>query len=97
MTECAKLKLPDAPSTTPYLVVSARGYETENEEEGWSFTDSKTVRVYSSSSNVVIIQTDKPIYKPGQLGQSVASGLQIRSARELYYASVLYDMKSQRC
>lgn len=55
-----------------YLILSVKG-QTEGSEDagGWNFEDEMKISLLNRwfGTEITFINTDKPIYKPGQLGR----------------------------
>lgn len=57
-----------------YLLLTARGtVRGTGGSSGWNFQDDMKIAILSRwyDSELTFIQTDKPIYKPGQLGKHI--------------------------
>ncbi|XP_070557715.1 alpha-2-macroglobulin-like isoform X2 [Ptychodera flava] len=64
--ECLDLKIPDRSLDNDYYIVKLGvGGRSLSDEERFSFVDGKRIRLQSRNAKT-FIQTDKPIYKPGQ-------------------------------
>lgn len=72
-TKCVTLTVPKFPTTDrpDHLLIDARGVPLANTDTGYRFQDSMKVAVLGRwyQTDITFIQTDKPIYKPGQLGK----------------------------
>lgn len=64
--ECFTWRLPDHVTPGPCeITVSGRD---DDDEDGYMFTDSKEVQVVDTHQ-ITFIQTDRPVYRPGDIGE----------------------------
>lgn len=71
-SRCVQVVIPQMEQNDPpYLAINIRGEEIPFNRFGYEFTDTALARVLNQYTNnkITLIQTDKPIYKPGQLGE----------------------------
>ena len=70
----------DTESTTrpEHLLLTATGQPTVPTPAGYTFSDSLKIGTlgYWQNTDITFVQTDKPIYKPGQLGMSIMVNIQ---------------------
>lgn len=74
-SKCVMMTLPDTNSDRDQdaITVIARGSpDSEENDSSYTFEDEMKVAVISRwhNSDISFMQTDKPIYKPGQLGEA---------------------------
>ena len=73
-SKCVQLTLPDFPtdSRPEHVIVRAVGRPSVRTPGGYTFRDEMKVDTLGSwfNTDITFVQTDKPIYKPGQLGKS---------------------------
>lgn len=72
-TMCTNFMLPKVDHmTTKHLALSIRGEEIPFKRYGWRFYGQSIIRVLDRQTHteVTLIQTDKPAYKPSQLGNN---------------------------
>lgn len=70
-SKCVNMVLPVSDhATTKYLALSVRGEEMPFHRYGWSFYGQNIIKVLDkfTPSEICLIQTDKPVYKPSQQG-----------------------------
>ncbi|XP_067934597.1 murinoglobulin-2-like [Watersipora subatra] len=70
-TKCLSLMLPEfeSESRPEYVIIEVSGLPATGNPAGYYFRDSMKIAIISRwyNTDITFIQTDKPIYKPGQL------------------------------